>query len=1097
MEKLKLGEYVFLSESTATGNYSVWRGFRESDKSAVVAYIFNSELIRTEEMGEKLLRDTHILAQKEHSSIRPPLAAGRKNNRYFIVYPDVGAPLSTFDTSQRIKPREVLSIALQVLRALLFAEDKEIMCHGHICPKNIVFDLDTGEASLMMFGLLPAVTSSDPDAISRFDGYLPSHMMDKHSFASLEEEQESIQDEEHPDESTELPLSEGSTHDSHNDSVPSDDDAESHPTDESGADFAGKFYDLMDKEIADESDDPDLDDSDEETTPVGSDSEERLIDESEDRIEVFEGGSEGMILDETVEEEGWRIGPQTDLFGLGITCLELLVGKNASETLGPVEIEDAEKLSEAVSALDFIPIPVQEVLIRLLSPDMTARYSGYKEATEEVARLLGEDEGRIAFESFIFSTLFGGRFRIGKEIAQSSYARMFKAQDTVNEDKCLVKLIDLREYPVLVEPFKNYLMQMSALDDHTLVKVRDVGVHFELGYIAMDDAGQSLEDLLIRRGMLPLHDAAHIIYQLLNALEFLYFNNISAYGGFKPTNVFLSSNLREARIGDVFLSRFLLEHGNISGTSSEYFSYDWCDRREISRRGDFYSLGLIFFELLVGHPPYSFKVEDEIIQDHISGDTIRIVQDALISSEAKQIIMRLLDRNPGAQYRAPEEIRRDIASMMGWDKREVLELPHIPFDFSDISIVGKNTKEKVEETLCYRLPTKGDRPRGFFTLIHGRGEEMGEAGGAARLVLEEIRESIFTPGQDPQNPANLLTSEPDTYLLNMFERANQEVYRFAFRKGKLKRIGVSVSCGFIQNNTLYFLRNGESSAHFFFKGEYRDMTSLKGAVTDEKIIGSPEKSLDDEPAEMLGFAERFKVQTFKKRLKDGEQVIFLSRTLLEKFSVAEIRELITSQDNPAISIELIEKNARRRRLEGTISAVLVNIGEVTRFVEESAHRTTGNLARSYMESADQLLHDGRTDEAINIYLRAIEHNSNYTTLHYKLGKAFLAKDLKERALGSFLTAIELDSQHIPAHVEAAKIYMILRNYSQAYDLLGRLISRGVEDADIYAHAAMVCNRIRRTKEAAEYCSLALELSPGHAIATRELVDAGKGRWLGF
>src|SRR3990172_9596078 len=124
MEGFKLGDFILVGESAVTPNFNVWRGFREADKAPIVAYIFSTELIRTEEAGERLLRDTHILAQKRHDGIRQPLAAGRKNNRYFIIYSDSGAPLSTFDMPAQIKPREVLSIALQILRALLFAEDK-------------------------------------------------------------------------------------------------------------------------------------------------------------------------------------------------------------------------------------------------------------------------------------------------------------------------------------------------------------------------------------------------------------------------------------------------------------------------------------------------------------------------------------------------------------------------------------------------------------------------------------------------------------------------------------------------------------------------------------------------------------------------------------------------------------------------------------------------------------------------------------------------------------------------------------------------------------------------------------------------------------
>lgn len=1068
MDNLKLGEFTFTGEIRANDYYKVWRGFRDADRTPVVAYIFNSAFVRSEKIGESLLRDTHILAQKQHPGVLTPLAAGRQKSRYFIVYPDKGAPLSTFDTTERVKPREALSIALQILRALLFASDKDVAFHGHICPENIMFSLDDGKALLAAFGLLRAVHSNDPEIAKKFKGYLPYNLFtpakpdgDNDATIETEAESEEIENPETGAEVREAKAPGGDLQQISSGQVDFDED-ESDP-----------FEDVFDA--------------------IHGDGDVSMVFSPE-----ASGESDGGAPPEVESlETGFDPGPQSDMFGLGLVILELLTGRKYGDLLGPDELESEEKISSGLSKLDYIPIPVQEVIIRLISPLRASRYPDFGKAAEDVARLLGEDESSIAFESFIFSTLFGARFKAGKLVSKSACSRIYSARDIEKQTRCVLKVIDLKEFPQLKEAFRHYLKQMQTLDDHTLVKVRDVGVHFELGYIAMDDAGQSLEDLLIRRGMLPLHDAAYIMHQIAGALEFLYFNNVDTYGGMKPTNVFLSTNLREVKIGDVFLSRFLLEHGNLAGTSSEYFPYTWCRDGELSRAGDFYSLGLVFYELLVGHPPFSYKVEEEIIRDHIEGDTIRVVQDALISSEAKQIIMRLLDRNPGAGYRTADEIRKDIATMMGWDKKEKLELPHIPFDFADVSVVGKNTKEKVEETICYRLPTKGDKPRGFFALVHGQGEELGDAGTVARLALENLREAVFTPGQDASNPASLLAGEPEKYLLNVFDRVNQTVYRHAFRKGRLKRMSVSITCGFIQNNTLFLLQNGENATYYFHKGEYGDFRSLKGAVLEEKIGGPQESSLDVEPADALGVAERFRVGCFKKRLKDAEQVVFLSRILREKFSVAEIREFITSQDNPAISIELIEKNARRRRLEGTISAVLVNIGEVTRFVEESSHKHTGNLARSYMESADQLFHDGKVDEAITVYQKAIEHNSSYTTLHYKLGRAYQEKGLKERALGSFLSAIELDNQHIPAHIEACKIYLDLKMNSHAYDLLGRLITRGVEDADVYAYAAVVCNRIRRPREAAEYAAAALEIKQGHPVATKELMSAGKMKRLGF
>jgi serine/threonine protein kinase/tetratricopeptide (TPR) repeat protein len=1036
LEKLKIGDFTFVSESGRTHTHAVLRGFRDSDRASVLGYFLPADLLGHDEAAKKFLRDTHILAQKEHPGILRPLAAGKHKSSLFVVYPDAGAPLSTFDTSGRVKPKEVLSIASQILQALLFAESKEIACHGYMSPDNIYFNLADGRARLALFGVAPAAVLKDPACLQRFKEYLPPGT----AFGEFESQHDATETES---------------------DAPREIDVDSLPLNvaHDGAVFSTDF-----------------------DAPDNSES-----------FEVFKE-ADAAQTESATEAPRWRLGPATDLYGLGLVMLELLTGEKHSDYIGPEESNNPDILAATLSKLEYVPIPVQEILLRLLTIDPDARHRDYKHAAEEVGALLGDDGGKISFDSFIYSTLFGGRFKLGKEVCRGAYARILTAEDTAADNAaCLVKIIDLREYPQLAEYFRAYLKQMSTLEDPVLVKVHDVGVHYELGYIAMEDAGQSLEDLLVRRGMLPLHDAAHITMQIAKALEILYFNNVPVYGGLKPTNIFLSTNLKEVKLADVFLSKLILEKGNLANTSAEYFSYDWVKSGQVTRASDFYCLGLVFFELLVGHPPYSFKIEDDIIHDHLNGDTFRVVHESMIGAEAKQIIYRLLDRNPGAQYKSAEEIKNDIAAMMGWDKKEKIEIPHIRFDFADVCIVGKNTKEKVEETLCYRLPTKGDRPRGFMCLVHGVGNELGEASAAARLALDVIKEEFFTPGHDPTNPADLLGTDPEAYMSKMFAKANQNVYRFAFRKGKLGKIGVSTTCCFIQNNTVFLCRSGESTEYYFYKGEYAELESVKGAVVESRIIGSSDTSLDEEPADMLGMAERFRIHTTKKRLRDGEQVILLSKTLRDKFSIAEIREFITSQENPAISVELIEKNARRRRIEGTLSAVLVNFGEIARFVEDSSHKTTGSLARSYMESADQLLRDGKVDDAINLYQRAIEHNPNYTILHYKLGRAFLAKGLEERALGSFLSAISLDQRHIPASIAAANVYIGVKKYSNARDILSGLVSKGVEDPDVYAHLALVLNRLRRSREAADYCQRALRLKPGHPLATQEMVNATRGK----
>jgi len=111
-----------------------------------------------------------------------------------------------------------------------------------------------------------------------------------------------------------------------------------------------------------------------------------------------------------------------------------------------------------------------------------------------------------------------------------------------------------------------------------------------------------------------------------------------------------------------------------------------------------------------------------------------------------------------------------------------------------------------------------------------------------------------------------------------------------------------------------------------------------------------------------------------------------------------------------------------------------------------------------------------------------------------LALACAAKGLEERALGSFLTAIELDSRHIPAHVESAKIYMATKKFGSAHEMLAKILARGVEDADVFALMAATCNRLRRHREALDACQKALQIQPGHPLATQEQLTANRAKW---
>jgi serine/threonine protein kinase/tetratricopeptide (TPR) repeat protein len=951
---------------------SRYSGFGLETQQPVTCLLLEEAALTPEQIAE-LQRITLILAQKAHEGVLPPLAWGAYEGRHYVIYPDLGRPLSSYGNLKPLTPGEVLGILRRLLKALCFAESKGIEAHGAIHTDFIRVDLASSDVELSLFGypLLAVVQrfASLPEA-QRLAAYLP-------------------------------------------------------PVELTGT---------------------------------------------------------GLPL------------VQCDLYALGLIALELATAQSAAEAL-PEELRlSGGEVRKAIAARDNLPLPVQELIFKLLNPQATERYSGYQQALEDVVKLVGEEENKLSFQTFILDTLINGRFKLGQEIAQSELARVYKATDLRGEGEegegitrdCIIKLIDLRAHPELAQVFQTRFKALPNVFHEHLLQVYDVGVHFENGYIAMEPAALSLEALLIKRGTLPLPDAGRVIFQLCKALEGLDYHHIPSHGVIKPSNVFLSSDLRTIKLGDAVTAQFFLEHGNLNYVGAEYFTPEGIRQQPLTVQSDIYCLGTLFYEMLVGHPPFSFKIEQEIIEDQLNVPAATHVEASLIIPELKAMILRMLEKNPALRYPTVEELKNELGHLLGYDKVEKVEIPNLVFDFAELSMIGKNAREKGEEALTIRLPTLNNRGRGALALLVGHGKAQGDATKAAQSALAAIREMLFNPGSVSPDFARQQKADPEAFLTELCDRLNQRLYREAFALGKTRQYGVSAAVGIVQENTLYLQSLGAVQFHLLAQGEMLDVTQDKWCIVDEQTLGDAAHALSPEVHDRLGFGEMVKIQRLKRRLKDGDQLVMLSPSIVKGMSISEIRELITSAGEPAQAIDLIRSDAMRRRLEGAISCVLLNIGHTVVFADEGvSHAKKGMLARNFLGQGDAYLNEGKVEEAIEQYNLALEINPNFAIIHHQLGVAYLRRGLASYALSCFDRALTLNDKLPASYLEMANILRQQRRQREVLPLLRKAYAAGCRDADLLAELGHELIGVRSFDEAVVYLTEALNQDPAHPTAFRD------------
>ncbi|WP_426416302.1 SUMF1/EgtB/PvdO family nonheme iron enzyme [Aestuariirhabdus sp. LZHN29] len=309
--------------------------------------------------------------------------------------------------------------------------------------------------------------------------------------------------------------------------------------------------------------------------------------------------------------------------------------------------------------------------------------------------------------------IFGGEkdlripgFRILREINRGGMSTVYLAiQESFGREVAL-KIMSpaLATDPTFGERFLREANIVGRLSHPHIIAVYDVGVYDQLYYIAMDYCpGQSLQQL-IHTG-LTQERALEILRQIAHALDF------AQEKGFVHRDV-KSENILFRQDGSAVLTDFgiakaldapvdVTSAGSIVGTP-HYMSPEQAKGQNIDGRADIYSLGIVFYEMLMGKVPYSGDSAVAIGIKHVS-QPVPVL--APRYQQFQPILRRMLAKNVGERYQRGAEIVNDIAALEG--STPPYELPHRNSRISGFfdQLTGKRKVVANQESFGYEIET--------------------------------------------------------------------------------------------------------------------------------------------------------------------------------------------------------------------------------------------------------------------------------------------------------------------------------------------------------------------------------------------------------
>jgi serine/threonine protein kinase len=264
--------------------------------------------------------------------------------------------------------------------------------------------------------------------------------------------------------------------------------------------------------------------------------------------------------------------------------------------------------------------------------------------------------------------LFANRYEIIETLGQGGMGKVYKAYDRKIGEVLALKLIrpEISVNDKAIERFKNELKIARKITHRNICRMFDLGEQDYFHYITMEYvAGEDLKRFIRRAGTLSPGKAIHVAKQVGEGLAEAHRLGV-VHRDLKPQNIMIDQD-GNAKIMDFGIARFIDAEGMTgSGVmigTPEYMSPEQAELKDVDKRADIYSLGVVLYEMTSGKVPFEGETPLSIAMKHKT-EKPRSVREinALIPAALAAIIAKCMEKAPSNRYQTAEELLADLGT---------------------------------------------------------------------------------------------------------------------------------------------------------------------------------------------------------------------------------------------------------------------------------------------------------------------------------------------------------------------------------------------------------------------------------------------------
>ena len=277
--------------------------------------------------------------------------------------------------------------------------------------------------------------------------------------------------------------------------------------------------------------------------------------------------------------------------------------------------------------------------------------------------------------------VLAGKYRIDEKIDEGGMGCVYRATHVLMEKVVAVKVLHpaLAADDKIVARFTREAKAASRISHPHAINVTDFGesdngvVYLVMEYLR----GRTLKDVIRSGGPMTLQRAVEIVRQVAGALEAAHTEGV-VHRDLKSDNIMLEEATGGdwAKVLDFGIAKIQQTERSIHETdpgltapnliigTPQYMSPEQCSQAsDIDARSDIYSFGVIIYEMLAGHVPFTGDSPTAIMMKHIQEPPPSILEERKdLTPEVGRVIARALAKRPEDRFQKTSELAGALAA---------------------------------------------------------------------------------------------------------------------------------------------------------------------------------------------------------------------------------------------------------------------------------------------------------------------------------------------------------------------------------------------------------------------------------------------------